>query len=71
MELYSFKPDGHGQFSFFVMAETETEAIIAIEKERKKHDDYDSDGFGFDDTAQPHYIKEVVGANVVLVNAND
>jgi len=71
MKLYAFFPDGHGPFSFFVMAETEAEAVLAVEKERKKYDAEDSDGFGSTDVTQPHYMKAVVGANVVLINAND
>lgn len=71
MKLYAFYPDGHGPFSFFVMAETEEEAIAAIEEERKKHDDYNSSGFGSINTSDPYYIKKVVGKNVVMWNSND
>lgn len=44
MTLFYYQPDGHGPKSFFVMAENEKEADIAIRSHIKRWflDDYDS-----------------------------
>ena len=52
MKLYAWRPDGHGQLSFFVMAESEQAARAAVEAavERIRGDGrrYDVDGWGTD-----------------------
>jgi hypothetical protein len=76
MKLYAFTPKGHGQYSFFVMAEDEEHARKAVENKIKKllaegedgthFSDYNFDGWGTD-----YYRVEVFDANQVALNAND
>lgn len=70
MKLYAYQPKGHGQYSFFVMAENEYEARRAIE--RYIEDTFDSTcnlpyaGFGTD-----VYKLTVLNRGEVISNAND
>jgi len=70
MKLYAFQPNGYGQYSFFVMAENETEAIAAVE--RHIEETFDSTcnlpyaGFGTN-----VYKLTVLTCGEVIANAND
>jgi len=82
MKIYAWQPRGHGQYSFFVMANGEEEARAAVEKEiadgRARYDDeadfsdgsqlseYDVQGWGTE-----YYDMTVVEAGTVVLNGND
>lgn len=73
MKLFAFQPDGHGEQSMFVMAETEEEAkaIVSehIEKlvhEKRGYYENDFDGWGTD-----YYLMTVAGPGQVIMNNND
>ena len=73
MKLYAFHPGGHGQYSFFVCAESEDKAreIVTehIHKNHMKTDrlpDYEADGWGTD-----YYEVEVLDVGQVAENSND
>jgi hypothetical protein len=73
MRLYSFKPRGHGEKSFFVVAECEEDARIAI---RKRIADLVKQPFGYSqraaDTFDTDYYKvKCVKFGVVITNDND
>lgn len=77
MKLYAWKPNGHGQISFFVMAESKEKAQEAVDAYIKKHLDQDDndeflydyhvDGWGDDS----RYNLEVKEAGQVAINYND
>lgn len=70
MKLYAFQPNGYGQYSFFVMAESEAEARRAVERYIEKT--FDSTckqpyaGFGTDS-----YKLTMLDRGQVITNAND
>ena len=77
MKLYAWQPNGHGEFSWFVAAETEADAKAAVEKEMARRKalplgdidritDYECGGWGTD-----YYTLTVADAGTVLLNAND
>ena len=76
MRLYAFQPKGHGELSFFVMAESEGAARAAvdayIEGRKNEHPDFSdwwewlADGWGTD-----YYRLTVAEAGQVIVNSND
>jgi hypothetical protein len=77
MKLYAWQPKGHGELSWFVVAESEAAACekVWLEIQRRstlefvsqgRIDKYDYDGFGTD-----YYELTVVEAGVVLTNNND
>ncbi len=75
MKLYAWQPNGHGELSWFVMAETEDNAKAAVEHEMARRkalaiDDIDRitecGGWGTD-----YYTLTVAEAGAVLTNAND
>lgn len=70
MKLYAWKPDGHGELSFFVMAESEAQAVACVEKEidrmRASGKYCYFEGWGTD-----YYILTVVGPGVVVINENE
>lgn len=45
MKLYAFQPNGHGQLSFFTMAESEEKAVKNVEALIAKRE-YDHEGWG-------------------------
>lgn len=71
MKLYAFYPNGHGQFSFFVMADSEENARIKVTEHIKKNhtkDDvinYEAQGWGTD-----YYKCVVADENTILENDN-
>lgn len=76
MKLYAWQPQGFGEESFFVMAESEEAARAAVDakiKAAKEHVDddsgcwewIDSEGWGTD-----YYVLTVAEAGVVLMNTN-
>lgn len=68
MKLYSFQPNGHGQLSFFVMAESKENAIAFVDKyimENNLKDRYETDGWGTD-----YYECTATDAGAVVINDN-
>jgi hypothetical protein len=75
MKLYAWQPKGHGEYSFFVCAESEQEAKNAVDAHIKKHlnqqdneyiGDYEIGGWGTD-----YYRLTVVRPLSVVTNSND
>ncbi len=70
MKLYAFQPNGYGQYSFFVMAESEDEARRAIEKYIEETFDSTCNlpyaGFGTES-----YKLTMLERGEVITNAND
>lgn len=77
MKLFAFTPKGHGQQSFFVMANSEEEARHAVQNKINEllagrgddgcsYSDYDFEGFGTD-----YYRLDVYELNHVALNSND
>ena len=67
MKLYAFQPKGHGQLSFFVMAETKEQAIEQVGKHIAEDGyDYNASRWGTD-----YYECTEVGPGVVIENEND
>jgi predicted small metal-binding protein len=70
-KLYAFKPSGHGEYSFFVVANSETEAIEAVTKHIEQNHttngtlNYEANGWGTD-----YYKMTVVEQGQVLENDN-
>ena len=71
MKLYAFKPQGHGEQSFFTIAKSEEEAIKAVKKHIDTHypkgslNEYDAYGFGTD-----YYEMTVLEEGQVVENNN-
>lgn len=71
MKLFAFQPKGHGPSSFFVMAETEEEAIKSVEafiveeakRAEEQHYDFDFEGFGTDEYKTTVFKVGQVAAN--------
>jgi len=82
MKLYAWQPQGHGEQSFFVMAESEEQARQAVEakiaellakgasddywEEDGHYTEYDFNGFG-----TGYYVLTVLDAGEVALNDND
>lgn len=76
MKLYAFTPRGHGQYSFYVMAESEEAARLAVDEKIKKLmtegedniriSDYEVQGWGTD-----YYHLQILDSNEVVFNPND
>lgn len=71
MKLYAFQPNGHGQLSFFVMAQSTDEAFEAVDKHirteytRNGVYTFEADGWGTD-----YYVLTVVDSGIVIENDN-
>ncbi len=68
MKLYAWQPQGHGDWSFFVMAESLEAATAAVEAQIKADKDryyINCHGWGTD-----YYVLHIVEAGVVLTNDN-
>jgi len=74
LKLYAFQPDGHGPYSFFVMAKSEADAREAIEgwriTEGLEKDNYNMGGY-YDDDDDYDYELTVLKEGEVIVNDND
>lgn len=67
MKLFAFQPEGHGQISLFVMAETPDAAREAcIRHIGNRMRDYDYRGWGTD-----HYEMRELAVGEVVENPND
>lgn len=68
MKLFSFCPQGHGQLSFYIMAESEESATTQVKEYIKNNnlDEYDYYGFGTD-----YYQVTATEPDVVITNRND
>jgi hypothetical protein len=72
MKLYAFKPQGHGEHSFFTIAKSEEEAIKAVTNHvetvyaKGGIYEYDAAGWGTD-----YYKMTVVEEGQVVHNNND
>jgi len=67
--LFAWQPKGHGEYSFFVMAENEEKARKAVAKfiaTLKESDKMYSDGWETD-----YYKLTVVGPESVVINCNE
>jgi hypothetical protein len=72
MKLFAWQPDGHGQQSFFVMAENESQAFSAVEAEIQRllsekdwFSSYDYAGWGTD-----YYKLTIADVGEVIANDN-
>ena len=72
LKLYAFRPDGHGEYSFYVMARSEEDARAAIEKWRTDNnlekDCSEMEGYYEDDG---YYEMVVLGEGEVITNDNE
>ena len=72
MKLYAFKPNGHGQASFFTIAKNEEEAKKIVNKYvednylKSKNIDYRAIGWGTD-----YYTLTIIEEGKVIENDND
>ena len=80
MKLYAWRPKGHGEASFFVMAENEDEARKYVEAEIAKgwyyhpdgasdpelRNDYSTEGWGTE-----YYTLTTADVGKVIINDND
>lgn len=82
MKLFAWQPNGHGEQSFFVMAETEEQAKTAVEAKiadllAKNADEnyYEDDGlyseFCFRGWGTDYYTLTVADVGDVVMNSND
>ena len=78
MQLYIFHPDGHGEPSFYVMAESEAEARSLIVKRiegSKAGDDWASqyikDSMAYRTFGTAYYTMTIVDVGVVAISQND
>ena len=82
MKLYAWQPNGHGEQSFFVLAETEEQARAAVEAKiadlLAKHADdnyFEDDGnyseMDFSGWGTDYYKLTVAGVAEVIMNSND
>ena len=77
MKLYAWQPQGHGEVSFFVIAESELQAIECVNAEiaRRKSLPWLSDGhfldYDFDGWGTDYYTLTVAEVGQVITNAND
>lgn len=78
MRLYAWQPNGHGEYSWFVMAENEKAAREAVEREMDRRrsipagsgdldriTEYECGGWGTD-----YYTLTIADPGVVLANDN-
>ena len=66
MKLWVFRPSGHGPETFMVMATTEEEAIMCVERYRAKN------ALNYRDAWPEEYLRpEVYARGAVAVNDND
>ncbi len=72
MKLYAFQPRGHGELSFFTIAENDAQAIANVQKvidEKHTKDgklEFEARGWGTD-----YYEMTIVGVNGVICNDNE
>lgn len=75
MNLYAFRPNGHGPQSFFVMAESEEEARMLINARialRTKSDpEFPYGDYGLDEWTEGNYEMKVYMPGQVATNSND
>jgi len=76
MKLYAWQPKGHGELSFFVMADSEDTAKESINEFIKKHKGKYDDDFWIEEGDirglwTDYYELTVCDKNQVLVNYND
>ena len=67
--LYAWQPQGHGEYSFYVAATSEKEAIKAVEKHMEENEhigDYEINGWGTD-----YYELTVLPIGAAISNEND
>lgn len=68
MKLYAWQPQGHGDPSFFVMAESIEAATAAVEAQIKVDKaTYNIDCYGW---GTDYYVLNIADAGVVLMNDN-
>lgn len=68
MKLYSFCPSGHGELSFYIVADNINEATEKVKAyiQNNNIDKYDCYGFGTD-----YYKVTATEPNCVITNRND
>ncbi|MRS61763.1 hypothetical protein [Larkinella terrae] len=70
MKLYCYRPGGHGQWSFFVVASSEEEAFAKVQAEvdclRSEMHNYECQGWDTD-----YYSLEILEPGEVATNEND
>jgi hypothetical protein len=68
MKLFGWKPKGHGEYSFFVVADSEEKAQLAVNEYIKNHKlrPDECQGWGTD-----YYELEVAEVGQVLYNCNE
>ena len=72
MKLYAWQPKGHVQKSFFVMANSEQEAIDSkIEELISNDDEYYYSVLNIYGWKKEHYRLTVAEINQVILNSND
>jgi len=72
MKLYAYQPDGHGEMSFFTIAESEEKARQVIDKHIKEK--YFKDGkylYAAGGWETDYYILTVAEVGEVIENHND
>jgi hypothetical protein len=74
MKLYAYQPKGHGEQSFFTVANNEAEALENITrhiKEKLKEDKYNSiHPLGYSEFGSDYYTLTVVEPGEVIENDN-
>lgn len=63
MKLYVWRPNGHGAYSYFVIAESEEQALKFVEKHMEEDKPW---GWGTD-----YYYLEVFDSGTVVEHEND
>lgn len=72
LKLFAFQPKGHGEYSFFVMAKKESEAIEAVEKwAESEYGSYWRDEYFFGGWGTDYYTVKVFDRGQVVINDND
>ena len=75
VKLYSWQPNGHGQYSFFVASESLEDANMALQKYIDEHIDKDDeeylDGYSIDGIGTDYYKLTISDVGTIVSNAND
>jgi hypothetical protein len=66
VKLYAWQPQGHGELSFFVCAESQEAALAAVELSLRSVNKYEKNGWGTD-----YYELRVFEPREVAFNSND
>lgn len=69
--LYAWHPDGHGDYSFFVAARSQKEAIEAVEEWIANNPDQPLIGYHTKEWGTDYYNLTVLDIGQVITNAND